>query len=199
MSQSVNASGNDLPLQTDARKELLAIARKSIHARLLGKQFKAVSNNPELHRQRGMFVTLHDHGQLRGCLGRFDAGGEPLYQLAAELAVDSAQHDIRFHPVELSELEGIDIQISVLGPLVLVKDINEIEIGKHGLQIKGRSAYGFIRSGTLLPQVATEHNWDLKTFLESTCIKAGLDPEDWKKQDSEIYKYGAEVFGELDY
>ena len=199
MSQDNNTLVNEAQFSAETRRELLGIARKSISARLTGKAYRPASNNPDLHLQRGIFVTLHNHGQLRGCLGRFDAGEEPLFQLTAELAVDSAQHDIRFHPVELNELPEIDIQISVLSPLVRVQAIQEIEVGKHGLQIKGRSSYGYTRSGTLLPQVASEHHWDLITFLESTCVKAGLAQSDWKKPDTEIYKYGAEVFGELDF
>jgi AMMECR1 domain-containing protein len=49
-------------------------------------------------------------------------------------------------------------------------------------------------SGLLLPQVATEYGWDRKTFLEYTCLKAGLPKDAWKDEGTIIYVFSAEVF-----
>jgi AmmeMemoRadiSam system protein B/AmmeMemoRadiSam system protein A len=188
----------NLRLSTSDRKELLALARQSIEKCVWNEPFTPHSDNPVLQAQCGMFVTIHNHGDLRGCLGRFDAGGLSLYDLAAVLAAESARNDMRFSPVHPEELPELDIQISVLTPLRQIRDINEIQIGSHGLQIRGRTMMGSLRSGTLLPQVATERNWDVPTFLKFTCQKAGLDSEAWKNPNTEIFIYGAIVFGELD-
>ncbi len=185
---------------TDQDKRiLLEIARKSINAVLNKEIFEPVIPYPHLKIKTGIFVTLKQQGLLRGCLGRFEPGDMNLDQLVAIMAAQSATHDIRFKPVTLEELPMIDIQISVLTPLERVKDIQEIEIGKHGLQVQGRNSFGIMRSGTLLPQVATEQKWGIQEFLEATCVKAGLDSECWKDSKTEIWKYGAVVFGELDY
>jgi uncharacterized protein (TIGR00296 family) len=70
-----------------------------------------------------------------------------------------------------------------------VTDINDIEVGKHGLYVKK----GFY-SGLLLPQVASEYSWTRQTFLEETCRKAGLPRNAWKEKGTEIFMFSAEVF-----
>jgi len=107
-----------------------------------------------------------------------------------ELAVQAAFHDPRFSPLEEEELKDIHIEISVLSPLKEIKDVGEIEVGKHGIYITN----GF-HCGTLLPQVAVECCWDRRTFLEHTCMKAGLPPDGWKR-DARILTYSAQVFSE---
>ena len=87
----------------------------------------------------------------------------------------------RFAPLSAQELKDLDLEISVLTPLQRIQDIQEIEVGKHGLYIKK----GFY-SGLLLPQVATEYKWDRVTFLEETCRKAGLPKNAWKEKGTEF-------------
>ena len=90
-----------------------------------------------------------------------------------------------------TELDDIDIEISVLTPTQRITDVNEIEVGKHGIIIsKGRY------KGLLLPQVATEYGWDRETFLEHTCRKAMLPPGAWKDKDTVIEIFSAEIFHE---
>ena len=96
--------------------------------------------------------------------------------------------DPRFPPIGPAELPSLEVEISVLGPLKEVHDINEIKIGRDGLIIE---CYG--RHGLLLPQVATEHGLDLRGFLCQTCLKAGLPQDTWR-QGARIYRFSAEVF-----
>jgi hypothetical protein len=77
----------------------------------------------------------------------------------------------------------------VLTPLRRIKDIEEIEVGKHGILIE-KGSY----SGLLLPQVATEYGWDRKTFLEHTCLKAGLPTNAWAEKDVAISIFSADIF-----
>jgi uncharacterized protein (TIGR00296 family) len=86
----------------------------------------------------------------------------------------------------------LSIEISAVTPGREARSIQEIEIGRHGVIVE-RGA----RRGLLLPQVATEHAWDVETFLAHTCIKAALAPDAWK-HDARILTFEAEVFGELD-
>jgi uncharacterized protein (TIGR00296 family) len=76
-------------------------------------------------------------------------------------------------------------------PLRRIDSPEEVEVGVHGILMRR----GF-RSGLLLPQVATEHHWDRVTFLEHTCMKAGLSTNDWKDPDTDIYVFSAQVFDE---
>jgi AmmeMemoRadiSam system protein A len=105
------------------------------------------------------------------------------------MALAAAFQDSRFKPVTKNELAALEIEISVLTPLKKIASVDEIEVGKHGIYImKGG------HSGILLPQVATENNWDRKTFLEHTCTKAGLPDTAWKDKNTEIYIFSADIF-----
>jgi uncharacterized protein (TIGR00296 family) len=105
------------------------------------------------------------------------------------MAVAAALDDPRFKPVTAEEVPDLDIDISVLTPLVRVKDLDDIVIGRDGLIIKKGYAQGL-----LLPQVAAEYGWTVEEFLEQTCHKAGLPGDAYKSDDAEIYKFSAQVF-----
>ncbi len=178
-------------LSKEEKEQLLSIARKSLESYLSKGRisFPEVSS-PTLKEKRGAFVTLKKGGMLRGCIGLIYPL-KPLYQTVAEMAVAAAVDDPRFPPLTPEELPLVEIEISVLSPLERVKSIEEIEVGKHGLYIRSAPF-----AGLLLPQVATEYNWDRETFLQHTCLKAGLPVDAWQKEDTEIYKFTAEVFSE---
>lgn len=186
-------SGIDLGLNENEKKYLLSVARSVIQARCEGKN---VSLQPppssKLQEKRGAFVTLHKKGELRGCIGYIEAI-KPLYQTVAQMAEAAAFNDPRFPPVTNSEIEDLEIEISVLTPLTKIDNIETIEVGKHGILIRK----GFYQ-GLLLPQVATEYGWDRITFLNHTCTKAGLPPNCWKDPDTEIYVFSADIFSEKD-
>jgi AmmeMemoRadiSam system protein B/AmmeMemoRadiSam system protein A len=146
-----------------------------------------------LKRPGAAFVTLKNHGRLRGCIGTF-LPRAPLYRTVAEMARAAAQ-DFRFRgdPVTSAELGDIDIEISVLTPLQAVRDpLKEIELGRHGIYIEGEG-----RSGCFLPQVAAETGWSKEEFLSHCAAeKAGLAPDAWKKPGVTVYRFEAHVFGE---
>jgi len=142
---------SEFKLTDKDKKDLLTIARNTIE--------HYVKNNtkPEINEKNlsstlktncGAFVTLKKNGNLRGCIGRFDAN-EPLYKVVQDMAIASSTQDSRFLPVELNEIPELEIEISVLTPMRRISSIDEIELGKHGIYI--RKGY---RSGTFLPQVA---------------------------------------------
>ena len=142
----------------------------------------------KLQEKRGAFVTLKRKGQLRGCIG-YTQAFKPLSQTIMEMAQAAAFQDPRFPPLAKNELGDLDIEISVLTPFRSIQDIKDIEVGKHGLFIE-RGGY----SGLLLPQVATEYHWDRQTFLEHTCLKAGLPKDAWKDKNTKIQVFSAEIF-----
>lgn len=181
--------GVDLGLSREEKEILHEIAMQAIRNHCLGKPFiEPPSIPPKLQEKRGAFVCLHKGGDLRGCIGMIE-GRAPLHQTVREMAVQAAFSDPRFCAVDSSELDRLDVEISVLTPLEKISDPAEIEIGKHGLLIKR----GY-RSGLLLPQVATDNGWGRIEFLEWTCRKAGLDINAWKEPDTEIYRFSADVF-----
>ncbi len=178
-------------LNKEEKQKILEVARLSIIEAVTGeRQFLPNVTEDRLKENCGAFVTIKENGQLRGCIGYIQAV-KPLYETVKDVAKSAAVNDYRFNPVTKDELDKLDLEISVLTPLKKIKDISEIEVGKHGLYMKK----GF-NSGLLLPQVATEYNWDKETFLKETCRKAGLSQDAWKDKSTEIYTFSAEVFGE---
>ena len=173
------------------RKKLIEIAKTSVFNSVAGKNKPEFKVSSEYLKQNcGAFVTLNKNGNLRGCIG-YIVAQKPLYQTIEEVSVSAALRDPRFPPVTKNELSELEFEVSVLTPFRLINDINEIEIGKHGLFIVSGS-----RSGVLLPQVAVSNKWNRDTFLKQICIKAGLPIDSWKRKDAEIYIFSADVFGE---
>ncbi len=174
---------------------LLKHARETIRAEIW-KEHKAAQGSeaskigPHLEEHRGCFVTLHKAGKLQGCIGLFESNCA-LWESVGKMAIQAAFNDPRFCELKAREFDKIDIEISVLSPLREVDSAEKIEVGVHGIYITNGS-----NRGVLLPQVATEHGWDRDTFLEHTCLKAGLAPEAWKKPDTVIEIFTAKVFGE---
>ena len=177
-------------LSRDSEKELLRLARASIeHFLEFSTYISYPTENEEITRPCGAFVSLHKGGMLRGCIG-FIAAENPLYQTVIDVAVSAALRDSRFPTVSADELRECDIEISVLTPLERVEDIEEIEVGRDGLIISDS-----FHSGLLLPQVATNYGWDREEFLAHTCVKAGLPPDAWRG-DVTIERFQAQVFDE---
>ncbi|HVZ81567.1 MAG TPA: AmmeMemoRadiSam system protein A [bacterium] len=173
------------------QKLLLELARHSILSTLeKGRRLPTVDTlSPRLREKRGVFVTLWLDG-LRGCIG-FPYPVEPLAEAVQEASVSAAFHDPRFPPLRAEEMAHVSLEISVL---TVPKEIeaSKIKVGVHGLIVaKGN------RSGLLLPQVAMEYGWDAKTFLEQTCVKAGLPPDAWMG-GVKLMAFEAQVFGEED-
>lgn len=182
-----------MKLNDDEKKFLLDSARKSILSALINKDaippvdYKLY---PNLKEKRGIFVTLRIKDELRGCIGFITAQGD-LFSTVCEAAKYAAFEDPRFLPVNLSELEKILIEISILSTPVPIKDYSEIKIGEHGLLLDED-----FRRALLLPQVAVENNYDVPLFLEALCIKAGLLPSLWKKEKLRLKVFTADIFSE---
>jgi len=170
-------------------KPLLSIARQALEARVAGHRPPQVVCIGPLALRCGAFVSIHKGDELRGCLGRLTPDsllGATLVHLGGAVA-DS---DPRFPPVDLDELPLLQLEISLLTPERPVSSIDEITIGQHGVIVEqGRSR------GLLLPQVATEWGWDPETFVEHTCVKAGLAPGAWRA-GARILVFEARIFAE---
>lgn len=179
-------------LNPEQRKTLLRIARESIAAVLSGRrpEWKPEDFDDDLRRPSGAFVTLTEQGELRGCIGSI-VPTAPLFQAVSQNAINAAFRDPRFYPVQQGELDRLHVEISVMGPITVVDDLEAIVPGRDGLIVSKGG-----RAGLLLPQVATEYGWDRETFLAQTCVKAGLPPGAWRVPGTKIERFSAEVFGE---
>ncbi len=183
----------DLPpdLPPDLRERLLRLAREAIGAALgRGPAPAAGARPPPLCESRGVFVTLTEGGNLRGCIGQVRPG-QPLAQAVQQLAVSAATRDPRFPPVSPDDLPQIRIEISILSPPRRMVRPEDLLVGTHGLIIRRPGGLGL-----LLPQVAVEHGWDRRTFLCQTCVKAGLPDDAWLSAEAEVSTFTTERFGE---
>lgn len=186
------------------KKVLLQIARKSVESAITGiparigtggsnDQTQVEITSPVLKGKNGVFVTLRTRGRLRGCIGRM-VSDIPLHKLVSEMAVSAATDDPRFNQIELSELNDLEIDISVLSPLQMVENPLDFKLGRHGIYVKKGSA-----TGCFLPQVASETGWTKEEFLSQCCsTKAGLSPDAWKEKDVEVYIFTSEIISEKD-
>lgn len=182
-------TGIDLGLDESDRQTLHAIARSAIRDALAGEAPPPpCPDSPRLREPRGAFVTLHYRGRLRGCIGMISAAA-PLYQSVHDMAQSAAFRDPRFPPLTPGELGGLTIEISVLTPFQELPSVDDIVIGRHGLMVIRGS-----HSGLLLPQVPVEQGWDRDTFLNQTCVKAGLPPGTWREAGTRILFFSADVF-----
>lgn len=179
-------------LNKEEKNTLLSIARNTLEHYLKEGEVPEVEQSEIteiLKEPTGAFVTLTKKGNLRGCIGRFEAE-LPLYEVVQKMAVAAATKDVRFPGLEPEELDDINIEISVLTPMQKVESIDEITLGEDGIYIKEGNS-----SGTLLPQVAEKMQWNKEEFLGHCARdKAGIGWDSWK--DAEVYKYQAIVFHE---
>jgi AmmeMemoRadiSam system protein A len=176
-------------LTPQERAALLRFARETVAARVAGAAPPAPVDLKAPQDHSGAFVTLYVHHELRGCIG-YPGSAKRLDEVVGHCAVAAATEDPRFPPVSPHELSDLEVEISVLTPIVPVANVLDIEVGRDGLVVQE----GF-RKGLLLPQVAIEHRWNRDSFLSHTCLKAGLRPDAWRT-GAKLSKFQAEVFGE---
>jgi AmmeMemoRadiSam system protein A len=179
-----------MEIDDEGKGFLLSLARKSIRCAISRLQLEKEAAPEWTIEPKGAFVTIKIGGELRGCIGHMTAQ-ESLYQTTIDMARAAALEDPRFPPLSQAELEASKLEISVLSPLSLIADPEEIEVGKHGVYIIA----GY-RSGVLLPQVATEWGWDRATFLRQACRKAGVQESVLGDPSTRVYSFEASVFGE---
>lgn len=183
--------GVDSGLNDEEKQYLLKLARQTIEKAVENKKAPKLKHEYSiLKEKRGGFVTLTKNGMLRGCIGYITAV-LPLDETIVEMAQAAAFRDPRFPPVTEEEVPQLEIEISVLTPIREIENVEEIEVGKHGIIIERGG-----NSGLLLPQVATDYGWDRETFLEHTCQKAGLPSDAWKKEGTKIKIFSADIFHE---
>lgn len=179
-------------LNIEQKKLLLKLARRVIESELDGTEIGFTQPDDEIFTKKfGGFVTLHDHGKLRGCIGYVE-GYKSIYETIIDMAKSAAFNDLRFTPVRKKDLKYIDLEISILSPLQRFYDVNDIVVGQDGLFVRDGNM-----SGLLLPQVATEWNWNKFEFIDQTCLKAGLSLSCWKDKSCEMYRFQADVFSEI--
>lgn len=188
-------------LTEEQGKALLWLARETI-GRQLGKEARepdpdiaACLRSHALQERRGTFVTLKEHGELRGCIGTL-AGIDPIVEGVKRNALHAAFDDSRFSPLAEAELAAIEVEVSILtepAPLIYATPeelLARLRVGIDGVIIR-KGAQG----ATFLPQV-----WEQlpapEEFLGHLCRKAGLPGEAWRSGTLEVLTYRVQYFEE---
>jgi AmmeMemoRadiSam system protein A len=180
-----------MTLTESDKKTLLSLARRTIE-QWFGPDSPDSSKEEEelaegLSQCCGAFVSIYVDDKLRGCIGTFSEE-DTLLENVRQMALSAATADYRFSPINVDELQRMQIEISALSPRKRIYDTNEIVPGIHGIyMIKG------FNRGTLLPQVALKQGWSAEEFLGNCAkYKAGIGWDGWKS--AELYTYEAIVF-----
>lgn len=181
------------PLDTADKRTLLRIARETLTRRFTSDTLPlARGGSPRVWRERGAFVTLKTRGggALRGCVGRVEGSG-PLLRLVSAMSLAAAFADQRFTPLTPRELQGVDIEISVLTAPRAVRGPAEIVVGRDGvvLQVGEKSA-------VFLPYVAEEAGWSREELLDHLAEKAGLPPFAWRDKRATFLTFQSDTFSE---
>ena len=176
------------PLSDQQKQELLALARKTVTEYVRHQRTpEPIVKDTRLQANGATFVTINRDHRLRGCIGNIQPV-MPLYRSVIRNAVAASSQDPRFPPMTTRELADAELEITVLSPLEPLDDVRNILIGVHGLYlVKGPN------SGIFLPQVPVEQGWDLTTYLEQLCLKAGLPRDAWRDRDARLSIFSADI------
>ena len=179
---------------------LLKLARENI-LRGFGKEnddlaaLKVKASTLVLKGKRGVFVSLHKRGDLRGCIGNI----EPVKTIW-EGVMDNARHaafkDSRFQPLSHRELEHTTIEVSILSRPEKIEytDAGNL-IEKLRPDIDGVIISRQNQRATFLPQVWQQLK-DPKSFLTQLCMKAGLSSTEWQSGNLDVHTYQVQLFEE---
>lgn len=165
-------TGND-------KKELLMAAKKSVEYFMDNDKIPSCEDlklkiTAPMEEKRGIFVTITENGELRGCIGNIYAVYS-IYEAVIKLAISSAFMDHRFYPVAKSELPFLSYEISVLTVPEKISSYKDIVLGRDGIILEKDGL-----SAVFLPQVATEQGWNLEETLTHLSKKALLPSDAWK-------------------
>ncbi|MBX9878967.1 MAG: AmmeMemoRadiSam system protein B [Candidatus Obscuribacterales bacterium] len=176
------------------KQALLKIARSTLNSYVDKKTVPTLAElgiapSKALLEEKGAFVTLNKHKELRGCIGHIWPL-KPLWQSVQENAVSACSVDYRFDSVKPEELKDIEVEISVLSKPRPISSYKEIVLGRDGIVLAKNG-----KQSVFLPFVAPQFGWTLDETLTQLSKKAGLEPDDWK-EGAHFDVFQAEVFEE---
>jgi len=201
---------NPAPLSVDRNAETTLSSRKDLGDEILALArtalFEAVTHGnvscppvgdfpAPLNEPGCCFVTLTLDGELRGCIGQLVARG-PLCESIVSNTRNAALMDPRFAPVRVSELDRIELEVSVLTPpSPLAYDtpeelLKKLRPGVDGVVLRLEGA-----SATFLPQV-WDHLPDPEAFLDTLSRKAGRASGAWRHPGTRVEIYQVSSFEE---
>jgi AmmeMemoRadiSam system protein A len=133
------------------------------------------------------FVSINDPtGTMRGCMGSISPNKQNLYDEIISNTRHAAFNDKRFSPLQKHELEDISITVEIIGPMVKVSSLENLDPEKYGIMVKDRQG----KMGVLLPMA--EQKITAEQQLKIACKKGGIKMEEVDELD--IYKYKIKAY-----
>ena len=176
------------PLTEEQKRELLSLARKTVVDHVSGRKTPEPDHkDARLQANGATFVTISRNHMLRGCIGNIQPV-MPLTRSVISNAIAASSRDPRFPPMRPEELKDMEVEVTILSPLEGIDDARQIRVGTHGVYLEKAG-----RAAVFLPQVPVEQGWDLKTYLEQLCLKAGLPGDAWKDRDVRLSVFTADI------
>jgi AmmeMemoRadiSam system protein A len=122
-------------------------------------------------RRSGIFVTLKENNQLRGCIGTFLPTRENIAKEIILCAISAATEDYRFGPVQKEELPYLSYTIYILSEPKPVRDIKDLDPKKFGIIVKTQDEP--FKAGILLPDLEGVNTTEQQ--IEICCQKGGIN------------------------
>lgn len=164
----------DIRMKASKSDDYALLARKAIEQYLV--QGSVLTPNPLIHEallreKAGVFVSIHENGELRGCIGTTSASKKNVAEEIIANAIEAATRDPRFPAIEAKELPYLDISVDVLSPYETIASVEDLDVKKYGVIVENGD-----RRGLLLPNLDGVDT--VEEQLNIAKRKAGIAPEE---------------------
>ena len=139
-----------------------------------------------LKKKAGVFVTIKNGRDLRGCIGTYADTKENIARETIANAICAVSQDFRFDPITAKELPDLGYEVYVLNPPEKIKNVKELNVKKYGILVRDVATK---RAGLLLPDLEGVDSVEEQILIAAQ--KGGIDP---KKETIEIFRFTAEKY-----
>ena len=174
LDQHMQRLAGELSARKSGEDAWVSLARESLEAYVIRRETIDVPQGLPaelLERRTGAFVSLHEHGQLRGCIGTIAPTTDCLAREIIQNAVSACSRDPRFMPVRREELPWLEISVDVLGEAEDISSMDQLDVKRYGV-IVSRGG----RRGLLLPDLDGVDTVEQQVSIARQ--KAGIAPNE---------------------
>ena len=151
---------------------LVRLARQAVEKYVReGTRLRPEKLTQEMAQKAGVFVSIHKHHDLRGCIGTFEAAEGNIAEEIVTNAISSATRDPRFPPIALGELDDLEYSVDVLTTPERIRGVAQLDPRRYGVIVEA----GW-RRGLLLPDLEGVDTVERQT--EICRLKAGIGPDE---------------------
>ena len=155
----------------------------SDHPKTIGEIVEALSKNihPSYRHSKGLFITLSKHGKTRACWGQISGTENNLVAATAFTTEGALTKEYRFPPIKRQEVEGLNVQVTVIDRVEAVERNVSLHPMLDGLMVRSGG-----KAAVLLPGEASDGHYQVMQCK----VKAGITPS----EPCQMYRIKAHVF-----